>query len=226
MAKQGGLITIEVLNWERFNERKDVKHSSWFRLEHSLGFDPEWAHFDAEEKWLWIFILCTASMKNRGTIAVSEKTLVNGAGVSAEKVSSCLQKLKDKKAVRIRNGDATSSQRIRSATNERTNKTNEQGDALDFEAVWQKYPRKVNKTEARTRFLRLIKTPEDFADLARAIDAYAAHCVREKTEPKYVKHMSSFIGVENAQPWRDWLAPEMAPQPLKVRTLDEVLRGV
>jgi hypothetical protein len=122
---QTGLITIEVLNWERFNERKDVKHSSWFRLEHSLAFDPEWDHFDAEEKWLWVYILCTASMKNRGAIALTEKTLAKGAGVDVEKVSSCLHKLKTKKAVRVRHGTGRPRDVfVALRTNERTGRTN------------------------------------------------------------------------------------------------------
>jgi hypothetical protein len=79
--------------------------------------------------------------------------------------------------------------------------------ALDFEALYQKYPRRLNKAEARARFLRIITTPEQYDKLSQAIDRYRAHVLAERTEAKYIKHLSSFLGTEEKQPWQDWLDP-------------------
>jgi len=90
---------------------------------------------------------------------------------------------------------------------------------LDFEAIWQKYPRRVGKTDARERFLRLIKTPEDFAELERAVENYTTECRAKQTEEKYIKHLASFLGTADAPRWRDWVSPE-ASQSFGANALD------
>lgn len=87
-------------------------------------------------------------------------------------------------------------------------KETEKESGLDFESVWQAYPRKVNKTEARSRFLRLITSQQDLDLLRTAALNYSRYCQVQKTEEKYIKHLSSFLGVEEKQPWRDWLQAE------------------
>lgn len=118
---------IEILNWEKFNERSDVKHSSWFRLEHSIAFDPEWDHFSAEERWVWVWILSLASFKNRRTIYVSTEGISDRTKVSIETVSSALQKLAAMGCIKItsrgRNARGTKSTRGRSPTDGRTDET-------------------------------------------------------------------------------------------------------
>jgi hypothetical protein len=82
---------------------------------------------------------------------------------------------------------------------------------LDFEAAWQAYPRKLNKTESRARFQRLIRTSHDFDSLLAAIRNYAAECRAQGTEEKFIKHFSSFLGTEDKPVWRDWVDHKVSP---------------
>jgi hypothetical protein len=70
---------------------------------------------------------------------------------------------------------------------------------FSFEALYQKYPRKVGKTKGMAICHKSIKSQEDFTLLDRAIDAYRNEIAREKTEPKFVKHFSTFMNC-----WRDY----------------------
>lgn len=73
----------------------------------------------------------------------------------------------------------------------------------DLEAIYVGYPRKVGKAKGFERARRDIKSIRELNDLAKAVINYRAHCEREKTESKYIKHFSTFIGE-----WRDWVDPE------------------
>jgi hypothetical protein len=206
---------IEVLNWSDYQEkRKDIIHCSWFRLDHSLAFNPEWAHFDGDEKWVLVYLLSTASLKNKSLLQLSASAIAAGARVAIEKVHSAIQKLTEKGTIRCRYVDVPRLARPRAHRTDRTgqNKQDKQ-DTLnfDFESVWKEYPRRKQKAAAEERFARLIKTPEDFVQLQKAVKNYAAEMIAENTEPKFIKHLSSFLGTEKVQPWREWIHVE-APQ--------------
>ncbi len=67
-------------------------------------------------------------------------------------------------------------------------------DAFDFEAVYREhYPRKEGKEKGLEQCRRQIRTQADFEAFTAAVKAYAAKVAREGTEPKYVKHFSSFM---------------------------------
>jgi hypothetical protein len=88
---------------------------------------------------------------------------------------------------------------------------------FDFIALYQKYPRKVGKTAGIKRCEAQIKTPEDYALLSQAIDSYVEYLKKEGTEPKFVKHFSTFMSE-----WRDFLDRETGNNSLKKRSvLDE-----
>lgn len=89
---------------------------------------------------------------------------------------------------------------------------------FDFDALYAKYPRKVNKSGAIKRCQQVIHTPEDYAGLSLAIDNYRAEVERNKTEERFIKHMSTFVEDRESkpfiQPWRDYLEekkPSAAP---------------
>ena len=79
-----------------------------------------------------------------------------------------------------------------------------------LESVYQRYPRKEGKTRGLEKLRREIKTPDDFEALGKAVDNYAALVRRDGTEPRFVKHFSTFAGC-----WRDYLtlpAPRRRPE--------------
>lgn len=72
----------------------------------------------------------------------------------------------------------------------------------DIEAVYSRYPRKEGKSDGMKRLKTQIKTPEDLKKFSFAVEQYRAKCERDRTEPRYIKHFSSFVSE-----WRDWVDP-------------------
>ena len=77
----------------------------------------------------------------------------------------------------------------------------------DFDAFWQRYPRKIDKAEARDRFHRLIKTPGEVTELRAAVERFRAHHEGKGTDAKYIPHPATFLGTKDIPRWRDWLDP-------------------
>ena len=73
---------------------------------------------------------------------------------------------------------------------------------FDFEALYQKYPRKAGKGPGIATCKRVIKTQEDYQLLDRAITNYAISV--QGSEEKYIKHFESFM---NKERWKDYINP-------------------
>ncbi len=120
-------MTITIINWDKFNPRKDVKVSSWFRMEHSIWFDPDWEHFSGEEFAVWTYLLSLASFKNKNCFRYNPLTVSRNARVSEKSVKSAVEKLKELQCVQITSDDAyadvTCTLRKRIATDGRTDET-------------------------------------------------------------------------------------------------------
>jgi hypothetical protein len=75
--------------------------------------------------------------------------------------------------------------------------------ALDFLALYQKYPRKEGKDPGLKQCRRQIRTQVEYDALSRAIDRYDAHC---KNTGQIIRMFSSFLGSERTgYPWKEWL---------------------
>lgn len=74
---------------------------------------------------------------------------------------------------------------------------------FDFDSLYEKYPRKEGKKKGLAKCRLEIKTQEKFIALSRAIDRYKEYCVREKKEPRFIRHFATFMGI-----WEDWTDPE------------------
>jgi hypothetical protein len=126
---------IEICNWEKFNPRKDITHSSWFRLEHSFMFDSDWDDMDGQEIAVWIYFLCSASLKNKSVLAYNPDSIALRARVTTEKVKSAVEKLIDKgcveRTVRQRNVGVTSALRERDVDDTGTCSTDGRTDVTD-----------------------------------------------------------------------------------------------
>jgi hypothetical protein len=83
----------------------------------------------------------------------------------------------------------------------------------DFEKFWAEYPRKVEKQRAyrcwKTRIREGLSeglTMEGLVrDLVNAAKNYAADCRKRRTEERYIKHASTFLGPD--RPYLDWIKP-------------------
>jgi hypothetical protein len=72
---------------------------------------------------------------------------------------------------------------------------------FDFASVYDAYPRKEGRTKGIARLRSQVRTPEAFEQLRAAVRHYADKCRLEATEPRFVKHFSTWAnGV-----WRDYV---------------------
>lgn len=85
--------------------------------------------------------------------------------------------------------------------------------SAEFEAVWQKYPRHVDKADAYKAFLKNVDQAKELDILDRAISNYIADLIKNKTDPKFIKHLATFL---NEGRWRDWIDPKNGKSTLQV----------
>jgi hypothetical protein len=101
------------------------------------------------------------------------------------------------------------------------NNKNTHAHAFDFDSLYQKYPRKVGKQKGLQKAKKEIRSPEEFAELERALDRFCAYHTRQKTEPQFIPHFSTFMNS-----WRDWLDEDAgtvrAAAPLTLKRMEDL----
>lgn len=90
---------------------------------------------------------------------------------------------------------------------------------LDCLPLYESYPRKIGKKKGLEICEKVVKTEADFQRVRTAISNYRDHCAREGTEPKFIKHFSTFMNS-----WEDWLEPNTgrSPPPVSAITAEEL----
>lgn len=68
---------------------------------------------------------------------------------------------------------------------------------LEFEEIWNEYPRKLGKREALKHFCASVKSPKDLRDIHRALDHYKASVDVQKG---FIQHAKTWFNN-----WRDWV---------------------
>lgn len=128
MGKYDGAI-IEIVNWDKFNPRKDLKATSWLRLQNSLFDDHNFFEWSHSEVLFWIYILSLASKKQKGEIRFSQSHAERIGRFDRKVIDEAMEKLVELQCITVtlhaRNTDVTRTLRARHTTNERTNERNE-----------------------------------------------------------------------------------------------------
>ena len=120
-------MMIEIIEWDKYNPRKDVNRSSWFRMEHCLFELPSFFSFNHEEKLTWIYLLCCASKVGNKTVEINQEHAYKIAGFENKTLKLTLKKLeqvgviKVVSSLRTRNVDVTPTCPTYERTNVRTN---------------------------------------------------------------------------------------------------------
>ncbi|MGB0454851.1 MAG: hypothetical protein ACPGJV_14170 [Bacteriovoracaceae bacterium] len=96
-------MIIEILSWDKFNPRKDLRSMPWFRLESDIGYSETLFGLDAEAKWLWVFILSTCARKMKSSFEANFDYMSFHSGVSVEKVKRYLELFENKGLVQVTN---------------------------------------------------------------------------------------------------------------------------
>ena len=100
MARYDG-ATLEVINWEKYNPRKDLKATQWFRFQNSLFEDPNFIDFSATEIVALIYILSLASKRQSGSIKISMAHVERIGRIKEKDFSSAIEKLLSLQFVQI-----------------------------------------------------------------------------------------------------------------------------
>lgn len=98
-----------------------------------------------------------------------------------------------------RGSDTSKNKEIRIKKKEKNIKKDLSEISFDFEALYQKYPRKIGKKKGIEFLNRYVKNTEQYENISKAIENYAAHCKIQKTESQFIKHFSTFLNC-----WEDW----------------------
>jgi hypothetical protein len=127
-------LFITITNWEKYNPRTDVKHTTWFRLENTFWSDPAIYRLDSDGKMVWIGLLALASQQMSGHFELDCAFLASALRIDESKVVSAIASLKrsgkiDKHTSRKRHADVTAASRPRASYNEQYDK-NESNETL------------------------------------------------------------------------------------------------
>lgn len=198
-------IEIEILNWEKYNPRRDYKKPWWFALSNTITSDAMFSEFSDAEFKAWIHILCTASVQNTYRPKIFFKHAERSACINKKHIHSVISKLEILQVIRIPARICTESVRDLYATEHNStvhNKHNNNAHAGAFADFWLGYPKKQGKSGAEKKFKAAIKAGVSPEEICQARDRYRDHLKREGTEAKFILHGSTFMGQ-----WRDWLDP-------------------
>ena len=88
-------MEIGITSWAKHNPRRDQKTYTWFKLSNDIGTDPDMFGYDAEEKFLWILILCEASKKSSAEITINVRWLARHSEIKQDKVIETIKRLTD-----------------------------------------------------------------------------------------------------------------------------------
>jgi hypothetical protein len=73
-------------------------------------------------------------------------------------------------------------------------------DHPQFVAFWDAYPRKIGKGHARKAWTKAIDNGADATTIIAAAEAYAGQCTRNRTEPRFIPHPTTWL---NGERWAD-----------------------
>jgi hypothetical protein len=217
-------VEIEIVNWSNYTARKDVKATSWFRLENRWWRDPKFEQLDSHGKLVWISILSIGSERLRPCFTISPRMVAAILNIQEKQVLEAIETLKEMgciklprisrvtRASRKRVVDVTTSSHGRTATNKQTDKqTNGDHEQSSFAFVWEffkkRVPGAVPGPRAEARFHDTFKTPEEIALFIQAIENYGK-MLKAQAWRTAKGSLTAFIGTSRSgfywQDYQEW----------------------
>lgn len=158
-------------------------------------------------------------------------------GIIIEDIEECDRKWQETKEKRSKAGKASANKRQQTSTQQNkseqdaTNSTvnvnvNVNGykekenikkkkaqNEADFETLWELYPRKNGKKDAKRHYLAAVAQGATYESVKAGIEAYKKYIEKTHTEPQYIKMGSSFFC---QRCWEDdWTVPKSEPKEKK-----------
>jgi hypothetical protein len=119
-------MIVEIMNWDKFNPRRDVKSTSWFRLQNTFWQDHKFFELDNDGKMVWIALLSTASQEQKGDIEINPDLIGAVLKVGRKKILKVLGILEEKHCVRVTSELRTAN--VPTQTDEQTDRQTERTD--------------------------------------------------------------------------------------------------
>lgn len=94
-------IVIEIIKWEDFNPRKDIKSMPWFKLASDIGYSETLFGLDTCAKWLWVFLLSTCAKKISGRVSTTVSYIAHYSGVHADLIMGILEEFEGRGLIKI-----------------------------------------------------------------------------------------------------------------------------
>lgn len=93
----------------------------------------------------------------------------------------------------------------------------------DFQSAWLAYPKRTghSKAAAWRAWQARVQAGEQPGVMLTGISAYAAACLRDKTDHRFVKHMATFLGPDRHY-LNDYSPPASDPEPEGIVYVDEI----
>jgi hypothetical protein len=228
------VLFLTILNWEKWNPRKDLKSTSWFRFQNSIFDDPQFFEFDHSELLFFIYLLSLASKKQSGDIEVHVAHAQRIGRFETSTINSAIKKLIEINCVRTRDVDVTSipadvplrtnERNEHNVTNEHnthtTNDTNADGESGDglgdvelskkviqqhLDQIYSKYPRKLGKAGGMAVLGKAIITQADVDALSKAMTNFVKDVELNETPEGFVPYFSTWVGPFDKQAWPDYV---------------------
>lgn len=215
------IIHIKINSWEDYNPKRDQKTYTWLRLSNNIAVDPKLFGLSAEQKFLWVMVLCQASEKNCENVSLNLNWLAHTSGSKMDTVEKTIKFLIDRNIIDSSRPQTTAVRPQTTPTNERTNeRTNtSEGELPPLASIWNQ---NANSQLARVKTVRGTRLRNCNARW------------REKSDPNYWISLITKINTSDfltgkISAWRadfDWLIkPDSADKILENKYQNHKLNG-
>jgi hypothetical protein len=208
------MITIKILNWEKWNIRTGgIARPFWFSFSNQFFQDPAVAELDVNEIVVFVYLLCEASQaNNKGEFELSVKKFERSNAISQHILFKALDKLvllKKIKSSRTHAERTPNDTRQDKTEQDKTNNTKSvvAPPVFDLEKIFKEYPKRLgnqNKKQGMQRLTKFIKNEDDFNKALQAVHKYKNHCVETKKDnTPFVKQFGTFF--DSRGDWLEWV---------------------
>lgn len=179
-------VTITILNWDKYNPKRDQKTYTWFKLNNDFYLSPSLANLGATERYVFITILSLCSTKSNGAVTGSIQWLSRLIRVESRTILRTLNKLKENNTLDIYYDKPLQNTTPKEEKN-RINKNRIEQSKLDSSQ-----PQAVRSSKPTNGSLVWNAYSEAYEE------RYKVKPVRNRTTNSQAKALSERLGVENA----------------------------
>jgi len=199
-------IDIEVINWSRYNPRKDHKHPRWFAFSNDFFNDPKFYSFTHCEIAGWIYILCMASKENSAMVRLYFEHMQYATKATKDEITVLLKKLEKTQCIQVRVLGKYSTLHYNTIqnTNVQTAVRTSLTCSLDFDAAYKEYPRKVGRLAAEKSWNKIAPDAETQKSILMALAIQKKSDQWVKDNGAFIPHPSTWL---NGHRWKDEVGP-------------------